>query len=96
MTLLPCGCAVYGTAAATFLDNHGIRCRLISIQLVNDRHILCLFNLNGRLRAYDPQGTRTLPKGLTLDSHPKAIAKAWLHIAIFKKNQAKKLQAHWY
>jgi hypothetical protein len=96
VTLLPCGCVVYATAAATFLDNHGIRCRLISVKLSTERHVICLFNLNGKLRAYDNRGTRTMPRGLTLDSHPKTIAKAWLHIAAFKKDHPKKLQAHWY
>ena len=96
MTLLPNGCAIYAVCASTLLYDHGVRCRLVSVKLSQDRHVLCLFMLNGRLRAYDNNGTRTLGRGITLDSHPKVIAKSWLNIVVFKKNWPKKIEAHWY
>lgn len=96
VNLLPNGCAVYAAAAGVYLADHGFRCRLITIKLKSDRHIVCLFMINGQLRAYDPCGTRTLPKGLNLDSHPRAIAKAWLTIVIFKRMWPNKVDARWY
>lgn len=77
---LPAACALIAVAACYELGRFRVRCRPLAItyrRRPKHRHIITVFQFEGRLRGYDHTGSVTLAKTLTFESRPKAIAKSW-------------------
>lgn len=77
---LPGDCALLAAIACCELRKTNISCRALAVTYKlkpRSRHVITIFEFQARLRAYDRDGSVTLPKSLTLASPPNKIAKAW-------------------
>lgn len=93
---LPNACALISMAACCQLARHGISCRPIRIKYQKKPkrgHIVTVIEFGGRIHIYGSDGTCTLPKIITENSSPVAIAKEYKRIGEFDPPI---LGAEWY
>lgn len=77
---LPKDCALLACATCYMLARYGITCRPLAITYQprpRRRHVIVIFQFEGRLRGYDRGGSVTLPAKLSFDDPPTKIARAW-------------------
>ena len=89
---LPHSCGIVAACASKYLDRAGIDHNVLRVSYSKyHHHLYTVFMDGGILRAYDSDGSVTLPKNLTLDSKPLTIAKA-----IGKLRKEKFIKQGWY
>lgn len=90
IALIPNACAVYASAAGNILNHSGFPVRLLSITAEDsagnvEGHCVLFWRVDRIVRAYDPEGTITLPERLSLRSSPMELARAWAKKTGWKK-----------
>jgi len=77
---LPSDCALVAVKACYELARSGVTSWALAVTYKKKpaaRHIIAIFEFEGQLRAYDREGSVSLPKWLTFQSSPDKIAKSW-------------------
>lgn len=79
---LPMGCSIYVCSAAGFLEDSGITNRVLRLipKEKIESHVVLFFYWNGKVRAYDQNGTVTLPRKFRIRDKGILLGKAWIKI----------------
>ncbi len=87
-------CAPVAAAMSQVLKSFEVEHRVLRFRRKGEEgHVIVIFVHEKRLRAYDSNGSLTLPKNLTMKSSPKALAQAF---SKEEKSKKKVTEASWY
>ncbi len=77
---LPNDCGLIAAAACKFLESHGVKARVLSLDCgpVHNGHSLVVFECGNHLRVYDCLGTSNFTHGVKWEDDPNTLATYWL------------------